>query len=297
MSFYYANARQPEILRTVQKDQTFTNQLGQNFSDILRLSNRHWIRYNHLCGLLAELSYHGFASWHNLQTLGEEYTGIIQMDNQYISLPNKLVQMTSIILEFGGELLLTRVLRNAERAIEQNDDLLPVVRSKLIKCCQLVSSSVPYIQALHRSWFYFIGGKYHISKRVTGINYVLVRYWLSANYSIFGYKVLGVLSMMQLVLVFMAYVKQELWSSRQIVEDNYEKWTRRALAGDKNDTDATLGVKCVLCLECRRDTTATICGHLFCWTCILDWLNKKEECPVCREPMKRSNVVFLRNWD
>lgn len=296
MSFYYANARQPEVLRTVQKDLTYTNQLAQDYSDILKFgSNRLWIKYNYICNLVAELTYHGFASWNNLQTLGEEYTGIIQIDNAYIALPNKLLQMISIILEFGGVRLLTIVLRKMERSFERNEDLLPDVRAKLINCCQLLIKCMPYIQTLHRSWFYWSGGKYHISKRVTGINYVLVRHWLSANYSVFGYKILGAISFMQLALGFAAYVKEELASRRRALEQNHHKWTRRTIGGE-DEKDAS-DVKCVLCLETRQDTSVTDCGHLFCWTCILDWLNQKEECPVCRESLKKSSVIYLRNFE
>lgn len=94
MSLFHANAGQAEIIRTVQKDAYITDELSQNISDILRLhSNRYWIKYNHLCKLVAELTYHGFASINNLQTLGEEYTGIIQVDSNYITLPNKCVKI------------------------------------------------------------------------------------------------------------------------------------------------------------------------------------------------------------
>ncbi len=33
--------------------------------------------------------------------------------------------------------------------------------------------------------------------------------------------------------------------------------------------------RCVLCLEERRNTSSTPCGHLFCWECITEWCNTK----------------------
>ena len=40
---------------------------------------------------------------------------------------------------------------------------------------------------------------------------------------------------------------------------------------------------CTLCLEPMKDPSSTTCGHTFCFTCILDWLGEKQECPLCRQ--------------
>lgn len=300
MSFYYANARQPEILRTVQKDVTFTNQLGHSISDLLRCSNKTaWIKYNHLCTMIAELAYHGFTSWNNLQTLGEEYTGIIQIDSKYIALPSKFLQMISIVMEFAGEYLLVKLIKNVEQEIERNPNILSEAKAKLVQCCQFTVKAIPYVQAMHRTWFYLKGGKYQISRHLTGINYVLIRYWLSVKHSIYGYKVLGGFSLIQLTLVFIAFLK-ELFNARQHEETNAKKLEhlRQRMRFDRKASSSdSVAVKCVLCLEERCNTASTTCGHLFCWTCILDWLNQKEECPVCREPLRKSTVVCLMNVD
>lgn len=301
MSFYYANARQPEILRTVQKDETFSQQIGQNLSDTLRFTNtKFWIKYNHLCTLIGELAYHGFASWNNLQTLGEEYTGIIQIDNKYIALPSKLLQLITIIMEFASERFLIKLIKNVEHEIEQSTNLLPAARQNALKCCAIVLVAIPYVQAMHRTWFYLFGGKYQISRRITGINYVLIRYWLNVKHSVYGYKVLGIISSFQLAIVFAAFIKQTIQLQRSTDVPNtlqLNNLRKRMASENKSNRKTTTAsdVQCVLCLEQREDTSATLCGHLFCWSCILDWLDQKEECPVCREPMTKSTVVCLRN--
>lgn len=42
---------------------------------------------------------------------------------------------------------------------------------------------------------------------------------------------------------------------------------------------------CVLCLTPMTDPASTVCGHIFCWTCISEW---------CREKVSfLCNMVFL----
>jgi len=52
--------------------------------------------------------------------------------------------------------------------------------------------------------------------------------------------------------------------------------------------------KCTLCLEEMRDPSVTTCGHVFCWTCIGDWIREKPECPLCRQVVLGQHVLPLR---
>lgn len=53
---------------------------------------------------------------------------------------------------------------------------------------------------------------------------------------------------------------------------------------------------CILCVESRKNTCTTFCGHLFCWQCIYDSLKHQQSCPICREPINPSRIAFLQNY-
>jgi len=53
--------------------------------------------------------------------------------------------------------------------------------------------------------------------------------------------------------------------------------------------------KCTLCLEPLQDPSVTTCGHVFCWTCIQDWVKEKAQCPLCRQAILPQKVLPLRS--
>ncbi|XP_017063504.1 peroxisome biogenesis factor 10 [Drosophila eugracilis] len=298
MDFRNARARQPEIVRSVQKDARYTNELAEDFSDVLRLTGpRNWIKYNQMCRLLAELSYHGFASANSLQTLGEEYTGIIQVDGNYKQIPSRVLQLTAIFLEFGGDSLFQRLLQKLDSYVANHEEIRPEAKLQLKKIIQRLRQSPSYVKALHKSLFYLNSSKYQLSKRTTGINYVLIRHWLQPEFSLYGYKILGVITFLQ-VSVSLAISSWDTWREHkrqqlEAIKQSGKKFLQRGCNEKNSDPDAP---QCILCLEPRSNSSLTPCGHIFCWSCLLEWLEERDECPLCRESLKKSQVITLQNY-
>lgn len=296
MSLYHANAGQAEIIRTIQKDQTYIDEIRSQLSDILLLvSQKDWFKYNHLCKLIAEVLYHQYAIVHNLQTLGEEYTGIIQVDSNYVMLPNKALQIFAILLEYGGEHVVDRILTRLQTEIDRSEEMRPEAKESFVRFLDGFKFIVPYVKGFHTSLFYIYAGKYHISKRLAGINYILIRNWLKEDHSIYGFRILGVVNLLQLLLSLIAkWVEQrkKTRNSKASVSSEVASSVRVA----SGSTSVVSSRRCALCMEMAVDISATQCGHIFCWVCILNCLDKREICPICRESIKKSRVVKLQNF-
>lgn len=61
---------------------------------------------------------------------------------------------------------------------------------------------------------------------------------------------------------------------------------------DKNSNRQTYD--CNICFEDVVDPVVTRCGHLFCWGCLLTWMNRPNyHCPVCHAGITKENVIPL----
>ncbi|EGG23774.1 hypothetical protein DFA_05910 [Cavenderia fasciculata] len=63
---------------------------------------------------------------------------------------------------------------------------------------------------------------------------------------------------------------------------------------DNNNNDEGSDMfECNICFDTVNEPIVTQCGHLFCWSCIFQWLqhNASQQCPVCKAPISEEKLI------
>lgn len=196
------------------------------------------------------------------------------------------------------------------------------IKEYILKHLDSITSLSP-IYALHLATFYFSGAYYHLSKRIWGLRYVFTKR-IGESEERVGYEVLGVLMVLQMAVQAVLHIRDTMASLHEQQEQEkmtYEEKQRQGrnllpsvtnppsiptLPADEprydlaEDPAAIPWIpegqqrKCTLCLELFKDPSVTTCGHVFCWSCIRDWVREKAECPLCRQEVLSAKILPVR---
>ncbi|KAG8525381.1 uncharacterized protein KY384_009025 [Bacidia gigantensis] len=282
---------------------------------------------------LSELLYFSLTTLVGNRTLGEEYVDVTQVEARTGKLPGVEKRagyiFSAVLVPYLLGKALPRVRSRVRESLEaslaksegQEDGSSQRKRRRklqryLLQNLGALTSTAP-VYAISLAVFYFSGSYYHLSKRLWGLRYVFSKK-LAPSEQRAGYEVLGVLLVMQIAVQTYLHVQEMVSSSVdekgvEVAETRpADSKTRIAMSThtplpptDEARYDlaeeSRLGWlqpqqqrKCTLCLEPMKDPSVTTCGHVFCWTCILDWVRERQDCPLCRQATLAQHVLPLR---
>ncbi|KAF4672120.1 hypothetical protein FOL47_000891 [Perkinsus chesapeaki] len=163
-----------------------------------------------------------------------------------------------------------------------------------------VASLAPLIYKLQLAGFYAGLRNRYLTDEVVGIS----RVSLAADARDEGGLLYPVLSFMTLsTLLLESYERWRRKSGKISEKTRRYSWSNGTEQGGAVDTiEMNLGYQqltCLICYSQMKSPAALVCGHLFCWRCVLEWLEENSPamggsrggCPLCRTACKPQQVV------
>ncbi|XP_065207959.1 peroxisome assembly protein 10-B-like [Planococcus citri] len=284
MSVFVA-AGPAEILRAVQKDRILLDLVEKQVAElVLKIGGTAvWLRYRQIVQVCSRFLYYSFTTLSGFQTLGEEYTNIVEVDVTLKRIPTFLQRLLVAIAESAGFTFLETILNKLHRKVSENCHMQDDFKRKMLTCIDVTKSMLPFLIHFHHAIFYWNGTYYDMVKRIIGIRYIRSKPWLSKDSKLYGFKILSAITLLHLSISGTHFVHN--WITKHSVNE-----TPTYTVSSKSSSN------CPLCLESRTNTSCTPCGHLYCWYCILNWLQTNNQCPICRDIIEPNRIVPLLNY-
>ncbi|KNE68057.1 hypothetical protein AMAG_13230 [Allomyces macrogynus ATCC 38327] len=282
-------ATPPDVIRAAQKDDYYVVMLRNSMAEVVAstLGSREYARLSKYLGIAASTLYYALTTGLGQSTLGEEYCDIVPTTADASSVPARWRRLLFVLSQSVLPAFLQHWLAGAPPG------------TKRAHLASAVSSLLP----LHLAVFYFTGAYYTLAKRISGIRYLSLTKPTDEQAN-FSYAPLGRLLLVQILTTggLAAWRAWRAWRRGRAVAKAVLDDSAPLPQGEEKVASAVTTTvlpyestgDCVLCM-CPRDvSTAGPCGHLFCWSCVCEWLKEKPECPLCRTPCFHRDLICVR---
>merc|ERR1712137_726363 len=181
----FQDAAQPDILRAHQKDVHCKKRLEDDLLDLTNtwIGQRFTLRHQKNLKLASSVMYFYFSSFRGVQTLGEEFCDIRQVEVQNNTEPSLLTRLKLLLWGDLFPYLYEYAMNKLNILTRPNYAGIPLsespLRTKFNSFCQMLipilKDTKNYLSKIHLGSFYFGGYYYEWAKRMSGIKYIFDR--------------------------------------------------------------------------------------------------------------------------
>jgi peroxin-10 len=324
---------QEVVCRSIQKDNEYIDHMNHKILEII--DSLSYIIPIHIRSdktqIIAKLIFFitSYLSHYKQQSPGEEYTKIkkdISFNNNIGDKKNILFYIISISIErFLLKYLYEKINNYIEKKVQNENHKYHKLLNKIFQNMWTFEAVYDRLEEIQFIYFFLNGGKYFdFIQKIFNLKYI---YFNNNNekhnpdtnnenpfskhlINKTGFKIIGYLMLIKILFEIFILIKKivklykELNNKNDIVnetlesnEDNKNKMNIKLKGKNinknivKNDDNT-----CLLCLDVRKETSSTVCGHLFCWNCIIHYLQTNPQCPFCRKQCLPQQVIHLQNY-
>uniref|UniRef100_A0A914C320 RING-type E3 ubiquitin transferase n=1 Tax=Acrobeloides nanus TaxID=290746 RepID=A0A914C320_9BILA len=289
-----------ELVRSFQRDEEHLKELEETVNQLIKgiLGDTVWVRTYRFIGDLTRFIYYSTTNLLAVQTVGEEYVGLVQVsDTENKIVPSSFCRLAFTILEsFRSKVLdlITWFIQYwANRAHILGFGELNTFLTSVVSV--LKQTNIEQVESLHIAFFYLFGTAFYtLSKRFTGISYLSFRPQSNIQAKKL-FQVVGLLSFAQTCFVIVNWLVRLTKTKTAKNKVQYKPDNESDISNTKNS------ITCGICLD-QKLPISTPCGHLFCWSCLIEHSKNFDSpdsigghCPQCRKQFPLSRVVPIFN--